>query len=105
MSQFLEKPIQNVKAGIENILFYQTKEFDSYCKGYPKNLETSLVDMVVKWEKVYAAQIEQLENQVLKLKEGDFMQRSYLSHQHVAQRLEIQESSWNNAANEWPSLQ
>lgn len=91
------------KAGVEKILFYRTKEFDSYCKGYPKNLETSLVDMIVKWEKVYAAQIEQLENRVLKLKEGDFTRRSYLSHQHVNRRLEVQESSWNNAANEWLS--
>ena len=91
------------KAGIEKILFYRTKEFDSYCKGYPKNLETSLVETIVKWEKAYAVQIERLENRVLKLKEGDFTRRSYLGHQHVAQRLEVQESSWNNAANEWLS--
>lgn len=61
------------------------------------------METIVNWEKVYAVQIEQLKNRVLQLKEGDFMRRSYLGHQHVAQRLEVQESSWNNAANEWLS--
>jgi len=66
-----------------------------------KNAEISLLDTVVLWEKVYGPQIEQLENRVIKLSEGDFMGRSCLNQLHVAERLEIQESSWNDAANEW----
>lgn len=91
------------KAGVDKILFYRTKEFDSYCKGYPKNSEASLVDTVAKWEMVYGQQIEQLENRVFNLAEGDTRRRSYLNHPHVAQRLEVQDSSWRNAANEWLS--
>jgi hypothetical protein len=93
------------KAGVDKILFYRTREFDTYCKGYPKNTEASLLDTVVSWERVYGPQIEQLETRVMKLSEGDFTGRSYLSQPHVAERLQVQESSWNNAANAWFSAE
>ncbi|KAA8648116.1 hypothetical protein EYZ11_012048 [Aspergillus tanneri] len=91
------------KAGVDKILLYRTKDFDSYCKGYPKNSEVSLVDTVVKWEKVYATQIEQLENRILKLSDGDVTRRSYLDLPDVAQRLQVEGSSWNSITNKWLS--
>lgn len=89
------------KAGVDKILFYRTKDFDSYCKGYPKNTEVSLLDTVLSWEWVYGPQIELLENRVIGMSEGDFAGRAFLNQPHVAERLEVQRSVWNNADNEW----
>ena len=41
------------EAGIDKVLYYRTKEFDSYCKGYPKTSVISLVDAIKKWETQY----------------------------------------------------
>lgn len=38
------------EAGINKVLYYRTKEFGSYYKGYPKASEISLVDAVKNWE-------------------------------------------------------
>jgi hypothetical protein len=46
------------EAGIDKVLYYRTKEFDSYCKGYPKMSEISLVDEVMRWETYYRPYIE-----------------------------------------------
>lgn len=37
------------EVGIDKVLHYRTKQFDSYCKGYLKTSEISLVDVVMKW--------------------------------------------------------
>lgn len=88
-------------AKVDKVLFYRTKEFDRYCKRYSKNSEPSLLDTVLSWERLYGPHIEQLETRVIKLSEKDFSGRSYLGQPHVADRLQVQESLWNNAANEW----
>ncbi|KAG9252580.1 uncharacterized protein F5Z01DRAFT_217857 [Emericellopsis atlantica] len=62
------------KAGIDRILFYRTKEFDSFCKKYPEDAETSLVKTVLSWENAYER---------LKVPEP--------------------EASWNSARNPWHS--
>lgn len=38
------------EAGVDKILLYRTKEFDSFCRGYSKTSETPLVDKVLRWE-------------------------------------------------------
>lgn len=55
------------EAGIDKVLYYRTKAFDSYCKAYPKTSEISLVDAIKKWETQYRPHIEQLETRVLRL--------------------------------------
>ncbi|KAJ6105284.1 hypothetical protein N7523_010094 [Penicillium sp. IBT 18751x] len=89
------------EVGIEKSLYYRTKEFDSYCKGYPKTSEICLVDAILKWETKYRPLIEQLETRALRLGKGDYARLCDLENPQVAQRLKVRESSWNNARNDW----
>ncbi len=91
------------RAGVEMITCYRTPEFTEYCKTYPKRSDISLVDTIVSWEKVYGPQIDQLESRVFEYHKGDFSGKSRLMQKHVAERLKIAESSWNDASNEWYS--
>ncbi|GLA67400.1 hypothetical protein AtubIFM54640_010718 [Aspergillus tubingensis] len=91
------------KDGVDRILFYRIKEFDAYCKGYPRPCETPLLKMVLSWEKTYGPQIELLEHRATRWSQGDFTGQVYLDDPDVAQRLEVQDMSWNNAANNWLS--
>ncbi|KAJ5111726.1 hypothetical protein NUU61_001356 [Penicillium alfredii] len=98
---FWKNLFQMREAGIDKVLYYRTKEFDSYCKGYPKTSEISLVDAMMKWEAQHRPHIEQLETRALKLAKGDFMRLSDLENPQVLERLKVHEPSWNNAKNEW----
>ncbi|OQD72505.1 hypothetical protein PENDEC_c021G04478 [Penicillium decumbens] len=89
------------EVGIEKVLYYRTKEFDSYCKGYPKTSKVSLVDTIKKWEAQYRPYIEQLETRILRLGKGDLARVSDLDNPQVTERLKVQESCWNCAGNEW----
>jgi hypothetical protein len=89
------------KAGTDKILFYRSKEFDKYCKEYPTKSEHSLLNTITSWEKVYGPQIEQLETRVKDLVRGDTKGLSILRLLHVKERIKIQQSAWNNAANIW----
>ncbi|KAH6700678.1 hypothetical protein BKA61DRAFT_620970 [Leptodontidium sp. MPI-SDFR-AT-0119] len=91
------------KAGVEMITCYRTAEFNQYCKTYSRRSDISLVDTIVSWEKVYGPQIAQLEDRVLEHRRGDFSGKSRLMQKHVAERLQVAESSWNEASNEWYS--
>ncbi|GLI82207.1 hypothetical protein PoHVEF18_010616 [Penicillium ochrochloron] len=98
---FWKNLFQMREAGIDKVLYYRTKEFDSYCKGYPKTSEISLVDEIMKWETQHRPHIEQLETRALRLAKGDLMRLSDLENPQVEERLKVHESSWNNAKNEW----
>jgi hypothetical protein len=87
------------KAGIEIITCYRTNEFTEYCKTYPRRLDISLVNTTISWEKVYGPQIGQLEGRVFEYYKGDFSGKSRLMQKHVAERLQVTESLWNNASN------
>ncbi|KAL3260534.1 hypothetical protein ABHI18_004509 [Aspergillus niger] len=89
------------EAGIEKALYYRTKEFDSYCKGYPKTSKISLVDTIKKWEAQYGPHIEQLETRILRLGKGDLARVSDFDNPQVSESLKVQESSWNCARNQW----
>ncbi|CRG91089.1 Vacuolar protein sorting-associated protein 3 [Talaromyces islandicus] len=89
------------KAGIDKILFYRSKEFDKYCKEYPRKSEYTLLDTITSWEKVYGPQIDQLETRVKHLVRGDAKGLSVLSLPHVEEKIKIQPASWNNATNVW----
>jgi len=91
------------KAGVEKITCYRTAEFDNYCKTYPKRSDISLVDTIVSWERLYGPQIDQLEGRVFEQRKGDLSGRSRLKQKHVTERLDVAESSWNDASNEWYS--
>jgi hypothetical protein len=91
------------KAGVEMITCYRTAEFNQYCKTYLRRSDISLVDTIVSWEKVYGPQIDQLEGRVFEHCKGDFSGKSRLMQKHVAERLQVAESSWNDASNEWYS--
>ncbi|GKZ75173.1 hypothetical protein AnigIFM50267_002907 [Aspergillus niger] len=88
-------------AGVDRILLYRTKEFDSFCIEYPNDTEPSLVERVQQWDALYGPHIKQLENRVTKENEGDYAGKLRLSQPHVAARLDIHETSWNNSGNTW----
>jgi hypothetical protein len=85
------------------ITCYRTAEFNKYCKTYPKRSDISLIDTIVSWEKAYRPHIAQLESRVFEQRKGDFSGRSWLRKKFVAERLDITESSWNDASNDWYS--
>jgi hypothetical protein len=89
------------EAGIDKILFYRTREFDSYCREFLRTSEDSLVDKVIKWENEYRSHIEQLEMQIFKLRTGDLRRLLYLDNPRVIERLTVQQRSYNNAHNAW----
>lgn len=101
---FWKALFQMREAGIDKALYYRTKEFDSYCKGYPKTAEISLVDTIMSWETQYRPFIEQLETRVLRLEQGDLARFCDLESPRVMERLEVSKSSWNNAGNNWASI-
>ncbi|KAJ5460929.1 uncharacterized protein N7458_002481 [Penicillium daleae] len=78
---------------IEKSLYYRTKEFDSYCKGYPKTSEISLVDAILKWQTEYRPHIEQLETRALRLGKGDYARLCDLENPQVVERLKVRESN------------
>ncbi|KAH6665603.1 hypothetical protein B0J14DRAFT_660313 [Halenospora varia] len=85
------------------ITCYRTTKFNQYYKTYPKRSDISLVDTIVSWEKVYGPQIDQLEGRLFEHCKGDFSGKSRLMQKHVAEKLQVAESSWNDASNEWYS--
>jgi hypothetical protein len=90
---FWKNLFQMREAGIDKVLYYRTKEFDSYCRGYPKTAKISLVDAVMPWETQYRPFIEQLETRVLRLGQGDLARLCDLETPHVIERLEVSKSS------------
>jgi hypothetical protein len=88
-------------AGVDRILLYRTKEFDNFCHEYPKDTEPSLLETIQRWDEIYGPHIKQLESRVTKENEGDYAGKSWLSQSHVAARLNIHETSWNNSGNTW----
>lgn len=89
------------KAGVDKLLLYRTKEFDRFCTEYPEDTGPSLVEKVLSWEQTYGPLIAQLEDRVTKASKGDLTGRSWLSQPEVAERLEVPETSWNCAQNQW----
>jgi hypothetical protein len=89
------------KAEVSKILLYRTNEFDTYCKGFTRSTGPSLTDVIVSWEKAYRPFLEHLETRMKKQSRGDFAGASDLLQAHVAERLDVDERSWNNAINTW----
>ncbi|KAK4068833.1 hypothetical protein Purlil1_13707 [Purpureocillium lilacinum] len=89
------------EAGVENLLFYRTKEFDSFCDNNNKGDGSGLVQTVLSWEKVYGPHLEHLAERAKKEAGGDRTGRLWLAQPHVAKRLHVREACWNDARNVW----
>ncbi|KAI7974218.1 hypothetical protein EIK77_004970 [Talaromyces pinophilus] len=89
------------QAGINKVLLYRTKEFDTYCKSYPRDAASSLTDVVLSWEKNFGPLLEQLENRMMARSAGDFSGVSDLEQEPMAEILDLPKGSWTNAFNEW----
>jgi hypothetical protein len=89
------------QAGISKILLYRTKEFDTYCKSYPRDTASSLTDVVLSWEKNFGPLLEQLGNRMMARSAGDFSGVSDLAQAPMAEILDLPKSSWTNAFNKW----
>ncbi|KAJ5481256.1 hypothetical protein N7475_000068 [Penicillium sp. IBT 31633x] len=59
------------EVGIEKVLYYRTKELDSYYKGYPKLSGISLMGTIKNWETRYRLLAGQLETRLFRLGKGD----------------------------------
>ncbi|KAJ5709036.1 hypothetical protein N7493_010370, partial [Penicillium malachiteum] len=66
------------QTGIDKVLYYRTKEFDSYCRGYLRILAIPLLDIIINWETHYRSYIEQLETRAFRLAKGDLRHLSDL---------------------------
>ena len=93
------------EAGVENILFYRTKEFDSFCHNNNRGDGSGLVQTVLSWEKVYGPHLEHLAERAKKEAGGDRTGRLWLTQPHVAERLHVPEASWNDARNVWSCIE
>lgn len=89
------------EAGVDRILLYRTKDFDSFCRSYPRKSAISLVDLMATWETQFRPYIEQLETRVARLKNGDTNRNFYLDDPLVANQLSIRATAWNNSSNQW----
>ncbi|KJZ70773.1 hypothetical protein HIM_09823 [Hirsutella minnesotensis 3608] len=92
------------EAGVDKILFYRTKEFDRFCEQHGTDAEPTLVQTVLSWEKIYGPHIEQLEERAKRESQGDLSGRFWLTQPHIAKRLNVPETSWNNGRNMWFSV-
>jgi hypothetical protein len=89
------------EAGIDRILLYCTKEFDNFCRGYPRKSENVACRYMVPWERQYRPHIELLETRVTSPRNGDLKRLVYLDDPPVANQLAISRVAWNNAINQW----
>ena len=89
--------------GVRMITCYRTAEFNRYCREYPRGRSPSLVDTILSWEAVYGPLVSLLERRAYDYRRGDFSGRSHLKAKHVAERLSVLESAWNDGANPWLS--
>jgi hypothetical protein len=72
------------KLALTESSFIARRKFDSFCRGYPKKSETSLVDLMVTRERQYRPHIEQLETRMTKLGKIDFKRVVYLDEPPLA---------------------
>ncbi|KAK4070954.1 hypothetical protein Purlil1_13528 [Purpureocillium lilacinum] len=91
------------KAGVDKMLCYRTRDFDSFCSHYPVGATISLVDTVLSWEKLYGPHIEQLEDRAFRESQNDWSGTLWLNQPVVSERLEVSITSWDNAKNRWHS--
>lgn len=89
------------KSGVDMILFYRTKQFDSFCLGYPKTAKTPLDAKIRALEERYGDQIKQLEDRVMRATGDDAIGRIWLQHPLIIERVGVPEKSWDNASNPW----
>ena len=93
------------EAGVDKILFYRTKEFDSFCdKNYTGDGD-GLVQTVLSWENTYRLHLEHLEERARKEGGGDRSGRLWLAQPHVAKRLHVPKASWYDTRNMWFSAE
>lgn len=87
------------KAGISKILLYRTNEFDAYCTGFAKNTEPSLTDVVMSWERLLWPATRAAGNSNNDTERRRFHQCIRSPASTCGKKLDVQESSWNNAFN------
>jgi hypothetical protein len=85
------------EAGVDRILLYRTKDFDSFCRSYSRKSVISLVDLMVTWETQFRPHIEQLETRVARLRNGDTNRNFYLDDPLVTNQLSIRATAWNKS--------
>ncbi|KAM0665668.1 hypothetical protein ACQRIU_005929 [Beauveria bassiana] len=88
------------RAGVDKILCYHTKQYNTFCKHYEGD---DLQSKVLSWEHLYEWFITHLELRVATSCGGDKTGRLWLKHPFVAERLSIPEDLWNSSVNMWGS--
>ena len=90
-------------AGVNKILLYRTKRFDSFCKVPRTNTEASHTEIALRWEEIYGPHIALLEARVDEECDGGLSGRSWLQQPFIADRLHVPVASWNSTSNPWYS--
>lgn len=93
------------EGGIDKILFYRTKEFNSFCETFHDNTIPSLLDIVKSWEERYGPQISLLEKRVASAAKNELSDDPFRDHPDIAERLKVERKSWNSHSNHWHSRQ
>ncbi|OAA33903.1 hypothetical protein BBO_09418 [Beauveria brongniartii RCEF 3172] len=93
------------QGGVEKILLYRTKEFDSFCESFSSNTSPALLDTVIWWEEKYGPQISLLERRIANATEKGLSEDPLLSQPDIAKMLKVSRKAWNNDTNSWHSEQ
>ncbi len=93
------------QGGVEKILLYRTKEFDSFCESFSSNTHPTLLDTVTSWEEKYGPQISLLERRIANAAEKELSEDPLLSQPDIAKLLKVSRKAWNNDTSCWRSEQ
>lgn len=93
------------ESGVDRILMYRTKEFDSFCESFHSDATPSLLDTVKKWEEQYGPQISLLERRIENAARNGLSEDPLRSQPEIAERLKVEIKAWHGDSNRWYSDQ
>lgn len=93
------------EGGVDKILLYRTKEFDSFCESFHTDATPLLLDIVKRWEESYGPQISLLERRIENAARNGLSEDLMRSQPEIAERLKVESRAWNGDGNRWYSDQ
>ncbi|KAK8146533.1 hypothetical protein G3M48_002995 [Beauveria asiatica] len=93
------------EGGVDKILLYRTREFNSFCESFRADATPSLLDTVMPWEERYGSQINLLERRIEHAAKNKMGEDPLRSQPDIAARLKVDRKAWNIDSNRWYSEQ
>ncbi|TWU70453.1 hypothetical protein ED733_000110, partial [Metarhizium rileyi] len=78
------------EGGVDKILLYRTKEFDSFCESFHTDATPLLLDIVKRWEESYGPQISLLERRIENAARNGLSEDLMRSQPEIAERLKVE---------------